>query len=89
MYIISPFSVVLQSLLLIKQEEGINGLYAGIIPRLLAGLGTVILINVAKQAFARYVFDPSPVAIHMSEFVASVNYTFLFDLCRQKYCIPY
>lgn len=72
-------SVVLQSLLLINQEEGINGLYAGIVPRLLAGLGTVVLMNVAKHAFTRYLFDPSPMTAHISDFVASVIYIFLFN----------
>lgn len=80
---------MLQSLLLINQEEGISGLYAGIVPRLLAGLGTVILINVAKNAFSRYVFDPSPMTAHISEFVASVNYLFLlsFQLCIYIYIL--
>lgn len=64
---------MLQSLLLINQEEGVRGLFAGVIPRLLAGLGTVMLINVAKQAFSRYLFDPSPMTLNVADFVASVN----------------
>lgn len=66
-------SVVLQSLLLINREEGINGLFAGLIPRLFAGLSTVILVNVAKQAFSRYLFDPSPIALNIADFTASVK----------------
>jgi len=65
------YTVVLQSLLLIGREEGVNGLYAGVIPRLLSGLGTVILINVAKQAFSRYLFDPSPMTLNIADFVAT------------------
>lgn len=64
---------MLQSLLLINQEEGVSGLYSGLIPRLLAGLGTVILINVAKQAFTRYLIDPTPMALNIADFVASVK----------------
>jgi len=67
------FSVVLQSILLISREEGLNGLYAGVISRLLSGLGTVILINVAKQAFSRYLFDPSPMTLNIADFVATVK----------------
>lgn len=68
---------MLQSILLINREEGIRGLYAGIIPRLLTGLGTVILINVARQAFTRYLFDPTPWALNIADFTASVNYSLL------------
>lgn len=68
---------MIQSLFLINREEGVSGLYAGIIPRLMAGLGTVILVNVAKQAFSRYLFDPSPIALNIADFAASV-YTFLY-----------
>lgn len=64
---------MLQSLLLINREEGFSGLFAGIIPRLLAGLGTVILVNVAKQAFSRYLFDPSPMTLNIADFTASVK----------------
>lgn len=65
------YNVVLQSILLISREEGLNGLYAGVISRLLAGLGTVILINVAKQAFSRYLFDPSPMTLNIADFIAT------------------
>lgn len=71
-YVFLNCSMVLQSLSLINREEGVTGLYAGIIPRLLTGLGTVILANVAKQAFSRYIFDPSPIALSIADFVASV-----------------
>jgi len=64
---------VLQSILLIKSEEGVNGLFTGIIPRLLAGLGTVVLVNVAKQVFSRYLFDPSPMTFTIADFAASVK----------------
>jgi len=67
------FRLVLPSILLINREEGINGLFSAIIPRLLAGLGTVILVNVAKQAFSRYLFDPSPMTLNIADFAASVN----------------
>lgn len=67
------YSLVLQSLLLINREEGLNGLYAGIIPRLLTGLGTVILVNVAKQVFSCYLLDPSPIASNIADFTASVK----------------
>lgn len=67
------FSIVLQSLLLINREEGLNGLYAGIIPRLLTGLGTVVLVNVAKQAFSCYLFDPTPITSNIADFAASVK----------------
>lgn len=67
------FSLVLQSISLINREEGVNGLFTAIIPRLLAGLGTVILVNVAKQAFSRYLFDPSPMTLNIADFAASVN----------------
>lgn len=72
MYVFLNCSVVLQSIFLINHEEGVTGLYAGIIPRLLAGLGTVILVNVAKQVFSRYLFDPSPIALNIADFAASV-----------------
>jgi len=65
---------VLQSILLINQEDGVNGLFAGIIPRLLASLGTVIFINVARRTFSRYLFDPSPMTLNIADFAASVNY---------------
>lgn len=71
---------MLQSVLLINREEGVNGLFAGLIPRLLAGLGTVILINVAKQAFSRYLFDPSLTALNIADFTASVKYIIVLQL---------
>lgn len=66
--------MMLPSLLLINREEGFSGLFAGLIPRLLSGLGTVILVNVAKQAFSRYLFDPSPMTLNIADFAASVNF---------------
>lgn len=71
------FSLVLQSVLLINHEEGVKGLFAGIIPRLFAGLGTVILVNIAKQVFSRYLFDPSPMTLNIAEFAASVKLIFM------------
>ncbi|XP_026804225.1 mitochondrial carrier homolog 2-like [Rhopalosiphum maidis] len=65
------YTLVLQSILLINREEGVKGLFAGIIPRLFAGLGTVILVNVAKQVFSRYLFDPSPMTLNIADFAAS------------------
>lgn len=73
MYFSFHFSLVLQSISLISREEGVKGLFTAIIPRLLAGLGTVILVNVAKQAFSRYLFDPSPLTLNIADFTASVN----------------
>lgn len=65
------YTLVLQSISLINREEGVTGLFTAIIPRLLAGLGTVILVNVAKQAFSRYLFDPSPMTLNIADFAAS------------------
>ncbi|VVC32581.1 Hypothetical protein CINCED_3A014322 [Cinara cedri] len=65
------YMYVLQSILLINREEGISGFYSGIIPRLMAGLGTVILINVAKQAFTHFLIDPTPMALNITDFIAS------------------
>lgn len=69
---------MLQSILLINREEGFNGLFAGVIPRLLAGLGTVIFINVTRQACSRYLFDPSPMTLNIADFTASVHHIFVF-----------
>lgn len=78
-FFIVYFSFLIQSLLLINREEGVKGLFAGISSRLLTGLGSVLLINVAKKVFLRYLFDPTPVTLCMADLVASVKNIFCLN----------
>ncbi|XP_050539970.1 mitochondrial carrier homolog 1-like [Daktulosphaira vitifoliae] len=65
------YTGVLGSTIVIIRQEGISGLYSGFWPHLIFVSSHVAIVSLIKHVCSRYLFDPSPIALTMTDLAAS------------------